>query len=118
MASSLLATVLVAAGGAVSGPPLSAAPWTSTIGEPLRDSSPQALELTKYLKSIGAKFYGAWTCPACFKQMNLFGRQAGADVTYVECRKPKPATPQRSGPTPPGFSPMDAEKLGFSPWKP
>ena len=85
-ASSLLASVLVAAGG---GPPLSAAPWTSTIGEPLRDSSPQALELTKYLKSIGAKFYGAWTCPACFKQMNLFGKQAGADVTYVECRKPK-----------------------------
>ena len=89
MASSLLATVLVAAGGAVSGPPVSAAPWTSTIGEPLRDSSPQALELTKHLKSIGAKFYGAWTCPACFKQMTLFGKQAGADVTYVECRKPK-----------------------------
>ena len=89
MASSLLATVLVAAGGAVSGPPVSAAPWTSTIGEPLRDSSPQALELTKYLKSIGARFYGAWTCPACFKQMNLFGKQAGADATYVECRKPK-----------------------------
>ena len=89
MASSLLATVLVAAGGAVSGPPVSAAPWTSTIGEPLRDSSPQALELTQHLKSIGAKFYGAWTCPACFKQMNLFGKQAGADVTYVECRKPK-----------------------------
>ena len=38
---------------------------------------------------MGAKFYGAWTCPACFKQMNLFGKQAGADVTYVECRKPK-----------------------------
>ena len=89
MASFLLATVLVAAGGAVSGPPLSAVPWTSTIGEPLRDSSPQALSLTKYLKSIGANFYGAWTCPVCFKQMNLFGKQAGAEVTYVECRKPK-----------------------------
>ena len=89
MASSLLATVLVAAGGAVSSPPVSAAPWTSTIGEPLRDSSPQALELTQYLKSIGAKFYGAWTCPACFKQMNLFGKQAGAEIPYVECRKPQ-----------------------------
>ena len=89
MASSLLATVLITTGGAFSGPTVSAAPWTSTIGEPLRDSSPQALELTQYLKSIGAKFYGAWTCPACFKQMNLFGKQAGAEVTYVECRKPK-----------------------------
>ena len=89
MASYQLATVLVAAGGTVSGPPVSAAPWTSAIGEPLLDSSPQALELTKYLKSIRAKFFGAWTCPACLKQMNLFGKQAGADVTYVECRKPK-----------------------------
>ena len=89
MASSLLASVLVAAGGAVGGPPGSAAPWASTIGEPLHDSSPQALELTQHLKAMGAKFYGAWTCPACFKQMNLFGKQAGANVTYVECRKPR-----------------------------
>ena len=89
MASSLLASVLVAAGGAVGGPPGSAAPWASTIGEPLHDSSNQALELTQHLKAMGAKFYGAWTCPACFKQMNLFGKQAELDVTYVECRKPK-----------------------------
>ena len=89
MASSLLASVLVAAGGAVGVPPGSAAPWASTIGEPLHDSSPQALELTQHLKAMGAKFYGAWTCPACFKQMNLFGKQAGANVNYVECRKPR-----------------------------
>ena len=89
MASSLLASVLVAAGGAVGGPPGSAAPWASTLGEPLHDSSHQALELTQHLKAMGAKFYGAWTCPACFKQMSLFGKQAGADVVYVECRKPK-----------------------------
>ena len=88
-ASSLLASVLVAAGGAIGGPPVLAAPWTSTFGKPLRNSSTQALELTQHLKAIGAKFYGAWTCPACFKQMNLFGKQAGADLTYLECRKPK-----------------------------
>ena len=88
-ASSLLASVLVAAGATVGGPPVSAAPWTSTIGEPLRDSSPQALELTQHLMAIEARVYGAWTCPACFKQMNLFGKQAGADLPYVECRKPK-----------------------------
>ena len=89
MASSLLASVLIAAGGAVGGPPGSAAPWASTLGEPLHDSSHQALELTQHLKAMGAKFYGAWTCPACCKQMNLFGKQAGAQVPYVECRKPK-----------------------------
>ncbi len=125
MSSHLLATVMVAAGGAVSGPPVSAAPWTSTIGEPLRDSSPQALELTKYLKSIGAKFYGAWTCPACFKQINLFGKKAGPDVTYVECRKPKQLAEQaeacnaaeiRAYPT--WVRPDGDRKLGFSPWKP
>ena len=88
-ASSLLASVLVAAGGAIGSAPVLAAPWTSTIGEPLHNSSTQALELTQHLKAIGAKFYGAWTCPACFKQMNLFGKQAGADLTYLECRKPK-----------------------------
>ena len=88
-ASSLLASVLVAAGGASGGPPVSAAPHTSKIGDPLRDFSPLALALTQHLKAIEARFYGAWTCPACFKQMNLFGKQAGADVIYVECRKPK-----------------------------
>ena len=87
VASSLLATVLLAACGGV--PRGLAAPWTSTIGEPLRDSSPQAVELTNHLRAIGARFYGAWTCPACFKQMNLFGKQAGAELPYVECRKPK-----------------------------
>ena len=83
MASSLLASVLVTAGGAVGGPTGSATPWASTLGEPLHDSSHQALKLTQHLKAMGAKFYGAWTCPACFKQMNLFGKQAGADVIYV-----------------------------------
>ena len=78
MASSLLASVLVAAGGAVGGSPGSAAPWASTLGEPLHDSSHQALELTQHLKAMGAKLYGAWTCPACLKQMNLFGKQARA----------------------------------------
>ena len=88
-ASSLLARVLVAAGGASGGPPVSTAPWTSTIGEALRDSSPHDLELTQHLKAIEGRFYGAWTCPACFKQMNLFGQHAGAELPYVECRKPK-----------------------------
>ena len=74
MASSLLASVLVAA---VGGPPGSAAPWASTIGEPLHDSSHQALELTQHLKAMGAKFYGAWTCPACLPNRFICLKQAG-----------------------------------------
>ena len=69
--------------------PLDAKEWSGTIGEPLRDSSEQALQLVDHLRSIGARFFGAWTCPACFRQMNLFGKQAGAEVPYVECRKPE-----------------------------
>ena len=68
--------------------PVQAKEWTGTIGEPLRHSSPLARQLADHLNSIGARFYGAWTCPACFRQMNLFGKQAGAVVPYVECRKP------------------------------
>ena len=69
--------------------PLDAKEGSGTIGEPLRDSSEQALQLVDHLRSIGARFFGAWTCPACFRQMNLFGKQAGAEVPYVECRKPE-----------------------------
>ncbi len=63
--------------------------WKGTIGEPLRTSSNQAIELANHLSSIGARFYGSWSCPACFHQMNLFGQQAGRTVPYVECRQPK-----------------------------
>ena len=69
--------------------PTIAGDWKGTVGEPLRDSSAEALVLADHLRSVGARFFGAWTCPACFRQMNLFGKQAGAQVPYVECRKPK-----------------------------
>ena len=89
MASSLLATVLVTVGGRVISAPILAAPWAIMNGEPLRDSRPQALELTQHLLTIGARLYGAWTCPAYFKQMNLFGKQAGEELPYLECQQPK-----------------------------
>ena len=79
----------IALGMSVSTSPMQAKEWRGTIGEPLRDSSEQALQLVEHLRSIQARFFGAWTCPACFRQMNLFGKQAGADVPYIECRKPE-----------------------------
>ena len=57
-------------------PALSGEKWKGTIGEPPRASSNQAIELANHLSSIGARFYGSWSCPACFRQMNLFGQQA------------------------------------------
>ena len=68
---------------------LQAKEWTGSIGEPLRDSTQEALTVVKHLKNIGARFYGSWKCPACFQQMSLFGKQAGAEVNYIECDRPK-----------------------------
>lgn len=60
---------------------------TSTLGEALAPSSGDQLELTEHLRRIGAVFYGAWWCPACFRQKSLFGQQAGDRLPYVECDK-------------------------------
>ncbi|MCT0208647.1 hypothetical protein [Synechococcus sp. CS-1332] len=62
---------------------------TPTLGEALAPSGSAQLELTEHLRSIGALFYGAWWCPACFKQKSLFGQQAGDRLPYVECDKTK-----------------------------
>mgnify|MGYP005688666075 FL=1 len=35
--------------------------WKGTIGEPLRASSNQAIELANHLSAIGARFYGSWS---------------------------------------------------------
>ncbi len=60
---------------------------TPTLGEALAPSSGEQLELTEHLRRIGAVFYGAWWCPACFRQKSLFGQQAGDRLPYVECDK-------------------------------
>ncbi|WP_074160256.1 hypothetical protein [Prochlorococcus marinus] len=60
-----------------------------TLGEPLKTSTSEQLTLVRHLNNIGAVFYGSWSCPACFFQKNLFGKQASTMLTYVECGKPK-----------------------------
>jgi hypothetical protein len=60
---------------------------TPTLGEALAPSSGEQLALTEHLRRIGAVFYGAWWCPACFRQKSLFGQQAGDRLPYVECDK-------------------------------
>ena len=39
------------------------------------------------MRAKGAVFYGAWWCPACFQQKNLFGKEGGNSLPYVECDK-------------------------------
>lgn len=60
---------------------------TPTLGEALAPSGGEQLALTEHLRRIGAVFYGAWWCPACFRQKSLFGQQAGDRLPYVECDK-------------------------------
>jgi hypothetical protein len=67
------------------------------------------ISLAKHLKSIGAKEYGAFWCPHCFEQKQLFGKQAFKEINYIEC------DPQGSNPQPQACT--DAEIKAFPTWK-
>ncbi len=41
--------------------------------------------LAQHLRQRGAKMYGAFWCPYCTRQKELFGRQAFSQITYIEC---------------------------------
>lgn len=60
---------------------------TTTSGE-------AEMELAKHLTATGAKKYGAFWCPHCYDQKQLFGKEAFAAVNYLEC-DPKGKDPQR-----------------------
>ena len=61
------------------------------LGQPSSNSasSTSTLRLAQHLKAIGVRFYGAWTCPACKRQLNLFGLRDSDAIPYIECNKPK-----------------------------
>lgn len=73
----------VARGGSAAAPGSS----TGTLGEALSPSTAEQKALVEHLRRIGAVFYGAWWCPACFKQKNQFGKEAGERLPYLECDK-------------------------------
>jgi glutaredoxin len=41
--------------------------------------------LASHLRQIGAKLYGAHWCPYCNQQKEVFGKEAFAQIDYVEC---------------------------------
>ncbi len=56
------------------------------VPPPITTASSEAeVALAEHLASIGAKKYGAWWCPHCHAQQALFGKDAFAKITYVEC---------------------------------
>ncbi|NDG75354.1 MAG: hypothetical protein EBX49_08500 [Synechococcaceae bacterium WB8_1B_136] len=88
---SALAITLAASGGrgglATAAPASQAVGSPSHVGEAVSPSTPEQLALVEHLRSKGAVFYGAWWCPHCFHQKNLFGTEAGRRLPYVECDK-------------------------------
>ncbi|MGP1384003.1 MAG: vitamin K epoxide reductase family protein [Thainema sp.] len=72
---------------------------TGTIGSEIDQSAQQGpaitttsgqaeIALARHLTETGAQFYGAWWCPHCYDQKQLFGQEAFTAVNYVECASP------------------------------
>ena len=60
--------------------------YTEPYGWEVTSESGEAeIALAEHLTSIGAKKYGAFWCPHCFEQKQLFGEEAFDKVTYIEC---------------------------------
>ncbi|MEM1366784.1 MAG: vitamin K epoxide reductase family protein [Cyanobacteria bacterium P01_H01_bin.15] len=64
-------------------------------------SGASEISLAEHLTAIGAKKYGAYWCPHCFEQKQLFGKEAFSKVAYVECaeggKSPDPQACQAAG---------------------
>ena len=59
----------------------------SAVASAMPGSTATQLGLSRHLNTVGARFYGAWWCPACTKQKALFGKEAAAELPYIECDK-------------------------------
>ncbi|MBR8831181.1 MAG: vitamin K epoxide reductase family protein [Chlorogloea purpurea SAG 13.99] len=75
-------------------------------------SGPAEIALAKHLASKGIKEYGAFWCPHCYEQKQLFGKEAVAIIkeekVYVEC------DPQGNAPDPKACSAAGIK--GFPTW--
>lgn len=79
------------------------------IGWPITTTSgPAEIALAKHLTSIGVINYGAFWCPHCYEQKQLFGKEAFEKINYIEC------DPQGKNPQPQKC--VDANIKGFPSW--
>ena len=51
---------------------------TTTSGE-------SEIALARHLTKVGVKEYGAYWCPHCYEQKQLFGKEAAKEINYIEC---------------------------------
>jgi uncharacterized membrane protein len=70
--------------------------WASVVDRPAdlgkgapipvtSESTPATLALAEHLTARGARMYSAYWCPHCHDQKQLFGKQAAAKLTVIEC---------------------------------
>ena len=71
--------------------------WSAVVGQPEGSlgrgtpipvksaSTPATLALAEHLTRSGARMYSAYWCPHCHEQKELFGREATAKLTVIEC---------------------------------
>ncbi|MEC4982686.1 MAG: hypothetical protein SAJ37_03105 [Oscillatoria sp. PMC 1068.18] len=48
-------------------------------------SGESEISLANHLQKIGAKVYTAYTCPHCYEQKQLFGKEAFRAIAEIEC---------------------------------
>jgi len=61
-------------------------PSPSEEGPEIRTTSgPDEMALAAHLQSLKVKMYGAYWCPYCHAQEELFGKEAFALIEYIEC---------------------------------
>ena len=51
----------------------------------VRASTPETIALAEHLSRRGAVMYSAYWCPHCHEQKELFGKEAAAKLTVIEC---------------------------------
>lgn len=67
-------------------PPPSALPVTEQEGPSISSKSlPAQVALATHLQTIKARMYGAYWCPYCHRQQEVFGKEAFTVLTYIEC---------------------------------
>ena len=64
------------------------AKWSGTIGEPLRDSTEQAIQLVDHLRPLAPVLWRL-DLPGLLSPDESVWQQAGMSVPYIECRKPE-----------------------------
>jgi len=67
--------------------------YTGILGEPRAPEDPMARALAVHLAKSGAKMYGAYWCPHCQQQKEVFGGSASR-LPYIECSPEGQNSPQ------------------------